>query len=222
MKKVLLPLVLALCLVLVACGNHNTTSQNSDDSNEQTGTNQPDISTEPDHTETPEEPQGPVELGPLTVEVVVTWDDADSLLSRLEDLSVLLDKSLETTGYDAEAITVTVSTTGGTTADALAAGGVDIALLPTEDFITCEDSAAGVLMSAEEPPAYIVAVTGANEELDEAFQTALAAALADETDSESFLSICYPAQTYGSFDSAALQPVRDQVAEESANSGHEG
>ena len=56
MKKVLLPLVLALCLVLVACGNHNTTSQNSDDSNEQTGTNQPDISTEPDHTETPEEP----------------------------------------------------------------------------------------------------------------------------------------------------------------------
>ena len=77
-------------------------------------------------------------------------------------------------------------------------------------------------MSAEEQPAYIVAVTGANEELDEAFQTALAAALADETDSESFLSICYPAQAYGSFDSAALQPVRDQVAEESANSGHEG
>lgn len=222
MKKVLLPLVLALCLVLAACGNHNTTTQDPDNSNGQTGTNQPDISTEPDNAETPDESQGPVELGPLTVEVVVTWDNADSLLSRLEDLSVLLDKTLETNGYDAESITVTVSTTGGTTADALAAGGVDVALLPAEDFITCEDSAAGVLMSGEEPPVNVVAVTGANEELDEAFQAALAAALADETDSESFLSICYPAQTYGTFDSTALQPVRNQMAEESTNSDHEG
>ena len=221
MKKNLLPLVLALCLVLAACGNQNTASQNPDNSNSQTGTNQPDITTDPDDTDIPDETQGPVALGPLTVEVDVTWDSADSLLSRLEDLSLLLDKSLEANGYDAESITVTVSTTGGTTADALAAGGVDIALLPVEDFIACESSAAGVLMSDEAPPVNIVAVSGVNEELDDAFQTALSAALADKSEGESFLSLCYPDQVYISFESEALQPLREQLAEESAD-GREG
>ena len=36
MKKNLLPLVLALCLDLAACGNQNTASQNPDNSNSQT------------------------------------------------------------------------------------------------------------------------------------------------------------------------------------------
>ena len=98
---------------------------------------------------------------------------------------------------------------------------MDIALLPAEDFIACEGSAAGVLMSDEAPPVNIAAVSGVNEELDDAFQTALSAALADKSEGESFLSLCYPGQTYLPFDTNALQPVREQLAEESAG-GHEG
>lgn len=222
MKKFLLPLVLALCLVLAACGNTHTENQGADDPNGQEAINQPDIPVDPDEPETPDEPQGPVGLGSLTVEVVVAWDNADSLLTRLEDLSVLLDQSLAANGYDAESITVTVSTAGGTTADALAAGGVDIALLPAEDYIACEGSAAGVLMNDKEPPSYVAAVTEANAELDEPFRAALAAALTAGDDGESFLSICYPAVTYVAFDSDALQPVRDQLAEETIHSSHEG
>ncbi len=213
MKKYLLPLALALCLLLAACGNQDPTDNGGAGNDSQAGTNQPDQPAKPDEPGLPEDP-GPIGLGALTVEVVLDWDAADSLLSRLEDLSVLLDKALERGGYDAEAITVTVSTAGGTTADALAAGGVDVALLPAEDYVACEDSAAAILMTGEEVPAAVAAVTEAKPELDEAFRAALAAALTDGADGESFLSVCYPGAAYVPYDSAALQPVRDQLAEE--------
>ena len=216
MKKILLPLALALCLLLAACGNSDTENTENAGADNSVETNQPDTSVPPDSEDTPED-EGPITLGALTVEVVVDCDSADALLSQLEDLSMLLDEKLAAQGYDAEAITVTVSTAGGTTADALSAGGVDIALLPAVDFIACEDSAVGLLMSNEEVPSAVVAVTLAKEELDEAFQQALAAALTDGGQ-ESFLTLCRPAGEYVTFDSAALQPVRDQLAEDETHS----
>ena len=149
-------------------------------------------------------------------------EDADDFLSQLRDLSALLDQKLSENGYDAEAVTVTVSTAGGTTADALAAGGVDIALLPAEDFVACEDSATGILMDDGEIPTDVVAVTSDRAELDSAFQEALAAALTDSGEEESFLSLCHPDMTYVSFDSGALQPIRDRLAEEQAAAHPEG
>lgn len=212
MKKLLLPLALALCLLLTACGNNHTETQNDNNTGNQAESNQPTTPVEPDDTETPED-EGPITLGALTVEVVVDWDSADALLSRLEDLSVLLDEKLAAQGYDAEAITVTVSTAGGTTADALAAGGVDIALLPAMDFVACEDSAVGILMTDEDTPTGVAAVTKAKAELDETFQQALSTALTDGGD-ESFAALCYPSVSYVAYSSGALQPVRDQLAEE--------
>lgn len=219
MKKLLLPLVLVLCLLLAACGNNHTESENNNSTDDQVETNQPVEPVEPDDTDTPED-EGPVTLGALTVEVVMDWDSADALLSQLEDLSAKLDEALVAQGYDAESITVTVSTAGGTTADALAAGGVDIALLPAEDFVLCEDSAVGILMTDSQPPAGVIAVTKAKAELDEAFQQALSAALTDGGE-ESFTEHCYPSVNYIAFDSDALQPVRDQLAEEGHSAAEE-
>lgn len=227
MKKFLLPLVLSLCLLLAACGNNHTNNANNNLTENNASTNQvennlPDTSDTPtDDGQQSDDTQEPVELGTLTVEVVVDSEDADDFLSLLRDLSALLDQKLSENGYDAEAVTVTVSTAGGTTADALAAGGVDIALLPAEDFVACENSATGILMDDGEIPTDVVAVTSDKAELDNAFQEALAAALTDGGE-ESFLSLCHPNMTYVSFDSGALQPIRDKLAEEQAAAHPEG
>ena len=105
-------------------------------------------------------------------------------------------------------------------ADALAAGGVDIALMPAEDYLSCEDSAAGILMDDGEIPTVVAAVTGTEAELDSAFQDALMIALTDGGE-ESFLSLCCPGIGFIPFDSDALQPIRDRLAEEAA-SAHQG
>ena len=227
MKKFLLPLVLALCLLLAACGDNHTNNANDNLTENNTSANQAENDL-PDTPDTPEDDAGQgddaretVELGALTVEVVVDSGEADDFLSLLRDLAALLDQKLSENGYDAEAVTVTVSTAGGATADALAAGGVDIALLPAQDFVACEDSAAGVLMDDGEIPADVAAVTKAHSELDAAFQEALSAALTDGG-ADSFLALCRPDMTYVAFDSAALQPIRDQLAEEQAAAHPEG
>ena len=220
MKKLLLPLILALCLLLAACGDNHTNNQSNNSTPNRTETDLPDTPAEPDEDDQETVPQGPVELGMLTVEVVVASEDADSFLSQLNDLSALLDKELKANGYDAEAVTITISTAGGSTADALAAGGVDIALIPAEDYLSCEDSAAGILMDDGEIPTVVAAVTGTEAELDSAFQDALMIALTDGGE-ESFLSLCCPGIGFIPFDSDALQPIRDRLAEEAA-SAHQG
>lgn len=224
MRKFLFPLVLALCLLLAACGDDHT-NNNAEGNNASTNQAEDNL---PDNSNTTEnvidqdnDTREPVELGALTVEVVVDSQDADNFLSLLKDLSALLDQKLSENGYDAEAVTVTVSTAGGATADALAAGGVDIALMPAEDFVACEDSAAGVLMDDSETPTDVAAVTEAKAELDAAFQEALAAALTDGG-SDSFLALCRPNMAYVAFDSAALQSIRDRLAEEAAIAHPEG
>ena len=100
MKKLFLPLVLVLCLLLAACGNNHTESENNNNTDDQVETNQPVEPVEPDDTDTPED-EGPVTLGALTVEVVMDWESADALLSQLEDLSAKLDEALVAQGYDA-------------------------------------------------------------------------------------------------------------------------
>lgn len=221
MKKIFLPLALAICIFLSACGSNNTNNQETDLPDTETGTNQPDVPVDPAQPESPDEPQGPIDLGMLTVEVVLEWDKADELLSQLNDLSQELDQALKSQGYDAESITVTVSTAGGTTADALAAGGVDVALLPAADYLSCEDSATGILMTGEDVPSNIVAVTNAKPEWDEAFREALSAALTETGEKGNFLTICDPSGVYGAFDATALQPLREQLASEGVHNPQE-
>lgn len=224
MKKFLLPLALALCLVLTACGDTHTNNDLAENnmSADQAEDNLPDTPDTPeDDAEQGDDAGEPVELGMLTVEVVVDSEEADSFLSRLKDLAALLDRELTENGYDAETVTVTVSTAGGATADALTAGGVDIALLPAQDFVSCEDSAVGVLMDEGEVPSDVMAVTKAKAELDDAFQEALTAALT-AGGADNFLAVCRPDTTYTVFDSGALQPIRDKLAEEQAAAHPEG
>ena len=105
--------------------------------------------------EAPEESAGdeaePLSLDTLTVEAVVDWETAERMLTSLEDMSRWLKEALAEENCLVEEVAVTVNTAGGYTAQALAAGGVDVALLPAVDFIAWEEDAQALLVSGEDP-----------------------------------------------------------------------
>ena len=76
-------------------------------------------------------------------------------------------------------------------------------------------------MDEGEVPSDVMAVTKAKAELDDAFQEALTAALT-AGGADNFLAVCRPDTTYTVFDSGALQPIRDKLAEEQAAAHPEG
>ena len=90
------------------------------------------------------------------------------------------------------AMQITISTAGGPTGDALAAGGVDAACLPEEDCEAREADAFPVLAA----PGRVLAVTGAREELDGDFRAALAEALLETEEGAAFLSLYSPDTVY--------------------------
>lgn len=215
-KNKLLLLLLLLCLTLSACAREPVDQVPTDvpPVEEQT----PDTPPVPETPEVPDEPADqPVALDHLTVELVVDWADSDGMLSRLEDLSRLLKEALADRGYEAEEITVTISTAGGFTAEALVEGGVDIACLPGVDFVACEAGAAAVLTTDQAVPTSVLAVTAARDELDQSFREALADALTGTEAGTEFLTICHEGETFVPATETALQALRDWAAQQEAN-----
>ena len=173
-----IPILLALCLLLSACGGR------------------PPAEPPSPGPETPPASAGPEKenrsLERLTVELVVDWEDTDRVLESQGELERLLRGALEERDWAVEEVQVTISTAGGPTGDALAAGGVDAACLPEEDFEARREDAFAVL-TAE---GAVLAVTGAREELDGEFRAALAGALLETEPGAEFLRLYSPERTY--------------------------
>lgn len=181
MKRTFWLAAVAACLLLAACVRASQPAP------------------QPDSPPVPEDPlvNGDVperSLGSLTVELVVSWEEADRLLDSLDQLSGLLGDALLEQGCGVEEVRVTLSTAGGVTADALAEGGVDVAWLLVEDFASCGDRAAAAL--AQDPCYSVAAVSAAREELDGDFRDALVRAALDTEPGRQFIQLCYPGATY--------------------------
>lgn len=202
-------LLLLLTLALAACGGEPTPTDPP--APPQTEVPVPTVPEEPAPTE--DEPQ-PEILDHLTVELVVDWSDSDQMLTQLSALSDLLIDALAQECWEVEDITVTVSTAGGFTGEALAGGGVDIALLPAVDYLAWESGAAAVLTDSGEIPAAVVAVTNARAALDDSFRAALADALTQQAPGREFMAAWCGEQTFVPAAEDALQALREQMAEE--------
>ena len=205
MKRIVIPLILSI-LLLTACAKTpaaNTTPQ-------QTPAETPPQSQQP--SVPAEIPQGPCHLSPMTVELVVSWAEADLILGELDSLAELLTDALAQQDYEAEEITVTVNTAGGFTGDALSGGGIDIALLPAVDYVSCEEDTFAVLVTTDRPSTGVVAVSGLREDFDEAFRLALSAALLETEEGLDFLHLYNSSLSYEPATETALQAVRDWVA----------
>lgn len=180
MKK-LIPILLALCLLSAACAQRPR-----------------EEAPPPPAPEAPAvpEPPAPEEEGRalerLTVELVVDWEDTDRVLEGRAELERLLQAALAGQAWTVEEVQITISTAGGPTGDALAAGGVDAACLPEEDCEAREADAFPVLAA----PGRVLAVTGAREELDGDFRAALAEALLETEEGAAFLSLYSPDTVY--------------------------
>ena len=216
-RKILMSLLLTVCLLLCACAQqHNTPpAENPAPTNDAAQENQQtspsdDIVTPPADDSPTQEFVVPDEL---TVELVVEWEDADALLSRLEDMGEMLRHALEEVGCPVERVTITISTAGGFTADALHQGGIDAAVLPAVDFVAC-GGAAGIAMSQEEISETVIALTLRHGQPDSTFCAAFYDALTATASGQEFLSLCRPSASFTVPTEEAMQAVLDWIAQQ--------
>ncbi|MBR2132488.1 MAG: hypothetical protein IJ955_08165 [Oscillospiraceae bacterium] len=213
-----LTLLLSVCLLLSACTPQQKPAPQPPSDNQQQETPVAPSSPPSDATSEPIPPLTNT-LEQLTMELVLEWEQADALLSQLNDLEYELQSALEESGYPIEQLTLTISTAGGFTAQSLAQGGIDVAILPAPDFISYEAEITPIAISSEELCENVVAVSNANEHLDQAFQDALFHALTDTATGQNFLSVCCPDVVFSTVSSDALQAVRDTLAEQEQTGG---
>ena len=222
-KKILALFLFTVCLILCACVQDQSPVQNDP---APPATNQTQQHTSPPVDDTPAPPanteDAPQVFAPeeLTVELVVEWEAADAILSRLEDMGEMLRLALEESGYSVERVTLTISTAGGFTAEALAQGGIDAAVLPAVDFITCRESTAGIAMSSEEIPETVIALSLHNGTPDSAFCTALFDALTKTEQGTEFMSLCRPGAVFITPTEEAMQAVQDWIDQQETLGGH--
>lgn len=222
-KKILVLFLVTFCLILSACAQ-NQTPPKTDPAPPVTDQTQQTV---PPPIETPPAPPAGNEETPpvyapeeLTVELVVEWEAADLILSRLGEMSEMLRLALEESGYSVERVTLTLSTAGGFTAEALTQGGIDAAILPAADFITCRESTAGIAMSTEELCETVIALSLHDGTPDSTFCTALFDALIKTEQGREFMTLCRPGAVFTVHTEEAMQAVADWVAEQEKNGGH--
>lgn len=148
----------------------------------------------------------------LTMELVVEWEQTDALLSRLPELEELLQTALNDAGTFVDAMTLTINTAGGFTAEALTQGGINAAILPATDYITCEEAALCIALSDEEVSETVIALSRTDEGLGGEFPAALFDALTATQAGTEFLTLCCPDTDFIASSEEALQAVRDLVA----------
>lgn len=222
-KKILAWFLFTVCLILCACVQDQSPDQNDP---VPPATNQTQQQPAPPADDTPAPPadteDAPQVFAPeeLTVELVVEWEEADGILSRLEDMGEMLRLALEESGYNVERVTLTISTAGGFTAEALAQGGIDAAVLPAVDFITCRESTAGIAMSTEEICETVIALSLHNGTPDSTFCTALFDALTKTEQGAEFLALCCPGAVFTTPTEEAMQTVQDWIDQQEALGGH--
>ena len=130
----------------------------------------------------PPEPEEPLRLESLSVEIPRSGLSAQDLTQAVRELPEALKDALEAQGVEAEAVTVSVGSSPEATAQAVSEGGVDVAFLAWEDYDALEE-APRLLLSAspasgEAPDAMAAIVRPDNEALSGgAFAAALAAAV---------------------------------------------
>lgn len=231
MRKATIPaLLLSLCLLLCACAGQNDSKGNdppvSDDqqsaADSGTTTELPDTPGIPDDSGDTGSTSDPSSLpAELTVELVVEWENTDALLSLLDDLSDQLHTAVEEAGCPLDRVTLTISTAGGFTAQALSQGGIDAAILPAVDIIPYENKASIIALSDEAIPETAIAVSLANADLSEEFRLILFKALTETQSGQDLLSACCGNAVFSVPTETALQSVRDYREElEKATGGH--
>ena len=170
--------------------------------------------TEPQRPDEPVQESRPEPLDHLAVELVVDWSDSERVLGALSEMQRLLGDALLAVGYQVEEISVTISTAGGFTANAMMDGGVDLAFMPAVDYITCESGAAAVLTTGEEPCETVVAVSLGREELGDSFPKDLETALLETEPGIMLLTLYRADKTYLPAGEEAIQAVRDWLEEQ--------
>ena len=221
MKKAnLTALLLALCLLLCACSQPGSSNDQGD--SPISGNQQTDV---PDDGGSGTSNDGttaqPVYPADLTVELVVEWAIADTLLSHLDELSDQLHTALEEAGCPLDGVTLTINTAGGFTAQALLEGGIDAAILPAVDIITHEERASILALSGEEIPETAIAVSLAKDTLSEEFRVVLMNALTETRNGQDFLAACCGDAVFSAPTEDTLQAVRDYLRElEESGGGH--
>lgn len=221
-KKILMLFLFTFTLILCACTQDQPPEQNEP---VPPATNQTEQQPAPPADDTPAPPTDPDDIPPvfapdeLTVELVVEWESADAILSRLEDMSEMLRLALEESGYSVDRVTLTISTAGGFTAEALAQGGVDAAVLPAVDFLTCRESTAGIAMSTEEICETVIALSLHHGTPDSTFCTALFDALTKTEQGTEFLSLCRPGAVFTVPTEDALQTVQEWIEQQETMGG---
>lgn len=152
----------------------------------------------------------------LTMELVVEWEQTDALLSRLPELEELLQTALNEAGTFVDAMTLTINTAGGFTAESLTQGGINAAILPAADYIICEEAALCIAMSDEEVCETVIALSRTDEGLGGDFPEALFEALTTTESGAQFLALCCPDTDFTTPTEETLQAVRDLVAAQEA------
>lgn len=101
-----------------------------------------------------EEPDAPLHLENLAVELSRNGLEAAQLMQAVKTLPEQLQTCLQKNGVEVEHITVSVGTSPAATAQALSDGSVDLAFLPAEDFLAA--GTPGTVLLGDAPQAAIV------------------------------------------------------------------
>ncbi len=223
-KVLLSALALALCLLLCACmqpgGNQTDLPPDGTEGPGVQDTTPTPPEDNKDENRTDDSGSTPL-LWPdeLTLELVVAWENADAILTHLDELSDKLREALTQCGCPPERVTLTISTAGGFTAQALADGGIDAAILPAEDIIPLETSCAIIALSGEDIPAIAIAVSLADDMLSPEFRSALLNAFTTTDAGEEFISLCCDGAFFAAPTEEAMQAMRDYLAELEEDNG---